>query len=76
MKQRSAEYKPVLYIGDGNGDYCPTLQLCQGDYVFARENYGLAKLLQQNPPKSNVIFWNNGFDVLSHLKVILDTPCN
>ena len=28
--------KRVIYIGDGGGDYCPSLRLIQGDHVLAR----------------------------------------
>lgn len=27
----------VIYIGDGGGDYCPSLRLMEGDLVLARQ---------------------------------------
>jgi len=34
-----------IYIGDGKGDYCPSLKLSEGDYVLPKENYPLWKLI-------------------------------
>lgn len=74
IKNNNVAHQKIVYIGDGRGDYCPTLQLQGSDYVFARENYTLLGLLQQNPPHQNpsVISWRDGFDILSELKRILD----
>ncbi|KAG2694268.1 hypothetical protein I3760_08G134300 [Carya illinoinensis] len=35
--------KNFIYLGDGNGDYCPTLKLGEGDYVTPRKNYPMWK---------------------------------
>lgn len=74
LEQNNAVDKNVIYVGDGHGDYCPTLQLHGKDYVFARENYTLLKLLRRSPPEGNptVISWNDGFDILTELKRILN----
>jgi pyridoxal phosphate phosphatase PHOSPHO2 len=29
--------REVIYIGDGGGDFCPSLQLQKGDHVLARK---------------------------------------
>ena len=34
----------LVYVGDGRGDYCPTLRLGASDWVFARSEYALGEL--------------------------------
>ena len=29
----------IIYVGDGRGDFCPSLRLREGDHVLAREGY-------------------------------------
>ena len=29
----------IIYVGDGRGDFCPSLRLQEGDHVLAREGY-------------------------------------
>ena len=29
----------VIYVGDGGGDFCPSLRLLDGDHVLARNRY-------------------------------------
>ncbi|XP_074555640.1 thiamine phosphate phosphatase-like protein [Curcuma longa] len=40
--------KQVIYVGDGKGDYCPSLRLTEGDYLMPRKDYPLSKLLNAN----------------------------
>ncbi|ONM41047.1 Phosphoethanolamine/phosphocholine phosphatase [Zea mays] len=51
-----------IYIGDGKGDYCPSLKLGEGDHVMARENYPLWHLICDNKQllKAEVHPWNSG----------------
>ena len=42
-------YEKVVFVGDGRGDFCPSLSLREQDVVVCREGFPLAKLL------SNVI---------------------
>ncbi|EAY74825.1 hypothetical protein OsI_02715 [Oryza sativa Indica Group] len=51
-----------IYIGDGRGDYCPSLKLGEGDYVMPKENYPLWNLISSNKQllKAEVHPWNNG----------------
>ncbi|KAF0898528.1 hypothetical protein E2562_008122 [Oryza meyeriana var. granulata] len=51
-----------IYIGDGRGDYCPSLKLGEGDYVMPKENYPLWNLISSNTQllKAEVHPWNNG----------------
>jgi pyridoxal phosphate phosphatase PHOSPHO2 len=51
-----------IYIGDGKGDYCPSLKLGEGDYVMPKENYPLWNLICNNKQlvKAEVHPWNSG----------------
>jgi pyridoxal phosphate phosphatase PHOSPHO2 len=58
----SAKNKRFIYIGDGKGDYCPSLKLSEGDYVMPKENYPLWNLIRSNPQliKAEVHPWCSG----------------
>ncbi|KAG8051431.1 hypothetical protein GUJ93_ZPchr0001g30229 [Zizania palustris] len=60
--QGTANGKHFIYIGDGRGDYCPSLKLGEGDYVMPKENYPLWNLISSNTQllRAEVHPWNNG----------------
>lgn len=43
--------KRFIYLGDGKGDYCPSLRLNKEDYVMPRKKYPLWELIVDNPPE-------------------------
>ncbi|XP_057968525.1 thiamine phosphate phosphatase-like protein isoform X2 [Malania oleifera] len=51
-----------IYLGDGNGDYCPTLKLIEGDHVMPRRNFPLWERIRSNPMliKAEVHEWVDG----------------
>lgn len=57
-----AEKQHFIYIGDGKGDYCPSLKLGEGDYVMPKENYPLWNLICSNKQllKAEIHPWNSG----------------
>ncbi|KAK8921855.1 Inorganic pyrophosphatase 2 [Platanthera zijinensis] len=57
-----SEGKKIVYIGDGKGDYCPSLLLGHGDFVMPRRNYPLWDLIQSDPSlvKAEVQEWSYG----------------
>ncbi|CAM0881596.1 unnamed protein product [Alopecurus aequalis] len=61
----SAKNKHFIYIGDGKGDYCPSLKLREGDYVMPKENYPLWNLIRSNAQliKAEVHPWYSGEDL-------------
>ncbi|KAF0683868.1 Aste57867_24094 [Aphanomyces stellatus] len=62
------QYAKILYIGDGGGDFCPSVsQLSSHDVVFAREAYELQKQLieQKDQVAAIVVPWNTGYDILA-----------
>ncbi|KAH7290661.1 hypothetical protein KP509_30G058200 [Ceratopteris richardii] len=59
----------TIYIGDGGGDYCPSLRLHCGDHVLARQGYPLLRLLESTNQriKAQVHSWSSAVDVESCL---------
>ncbi|WOL14603.1 hypothetical protein Cni_G23383 [Canna indica] len=54
--------KQFIYLGDGKGDYCPSLRLTEGDYVMPRKDYPLWNLISSSSQmlKAEVHEWSNG----------------
>jgi len=48
-------YSRVVYVGDGQGDFCPAISLSEGDVVICREGYRLAEKLSSSPCRAEVI---------------------
>ncbi|RDX76629.1 Inorganic pyrophosphatase 1, partial [Mucuna pruriens] len=64
--------KKFIYIGDGNGDFCPSLKLKDRDYLMPRKNFPLCDLVSKNSDiiKAEVHGWKDGeelYDVLNHI---------
>lgn len=57
--------KRAVYIGDGGGDYCPSLRLVQGDHVLARHGFPLSRRLTTNMDlvAATVHEWTSARDV-------------
>ena len=67
--------KRFIYLGDGNGDYCPTLKLGESDYVMPRKNYPLWNRICSKPMlmKAQVHEWSTGEELERILKHLIDT---
>nr|XP_010924487.1 inorganic pyrophosphatase 2 [Elaeis guineensis] len=73
--QASAERKKrFIYLGDGRGDYCPSLRLSEEDHVMPRKNYPLWKLIGDNPQqfKAEVHEWSNAEELQRILLQLID----
>ncbi|KAF2293354.1 hypothetical protein GH714_000984 [Hevea brasiliensis] len=71
----------LIYLGDGNGDFCPSLKLVEGDYVMPRKEYPLWKRICSNATlvKAEVHDWSNGEQlekILLHLINTISTEDN
>ncbi|CAO2819497.1 unnamed protein product [Amaranthus hypochondriacus] len=57
--------KKIIYLGDGVGDYCPSLRLKEGDHVMPRKNYPVHDLITSNPEliTANIHEWVDGEDL-------------
>jgi len=54
--------KRVIYLGDGSGDYCPSLRLKDKDFVMPRKNYPVWELICKDPllTKAEIHEWSHG----------------
>ncbi|XP_057455247.1 inorganic pyrophosphatase 2-like [Lotus japonicus] len=64
--------KRIIYLGDGSGDYCPSLRLKQRDFMMPRKNFPVWDLICKDPLllKAEIHGWTNGEElehVLLHL---------
>ncbi|XP_074269441.1 thiamine phosphate phosphatase-like protein isoform X1 [Silene latifolia] len=64
-----------IYLGDGGGDYCPTLKLGECDYVMPRIKYPLWDRINSDPSliKAEVHDWRNGEELNSTLLRLINT---
>jgi len=64
--------KRLIYLGDGAGDYCPSLRLKQRDFMMPRKNFPVWDLICKDPLalKAEIHAWTDGVEfeqVLLHL---------
>ncbi|XP_031090769.1 inorganic pyrophosphatase 1-like [Ipomoea triloba] len=64
--------KRMIYLGDGAGDFCPSLKLKEGDFVMPRKDFPVWKLITENRMlfKAEIHEWSDGEElerVLLHL---------
>lgn len=69
------ETRRFIYLGDGGGDFCPTLKLHSCDYVMPRTGYPLLKLIHKDPAlvKAEVHEWSTGEELERELLNIINT---
>ncbi|XP_047176635.1 inorganic pyrophosphatase 1-like [Vigna umbellata] len=68
----AASEQKYIYLGDGNGDFCPSLKLKDKDFLMPRRNFPLYDLVSKNSNhvKAEVHAWRNGeelHDVMLHI---------
>ncbi|GAB4842441.1 hypothetical protein Ancab_012413 [Ancistrocladus abbreviatus] len=71
--------KKFIYLGDGSGDYCPSLKLRAGDHLMPRKNFPLWDLICKNPKliAATIHEWSNGAELEGVLLNLIDTiSCN
>ncbi|CAI0543800.1 unnamed protein product [Linum tenue] len=69
------ENKRFIYLGDGGGDYCPSLKLGESDYVMPRKNYPLWTRIHSDPLliKAEVHEWTDGEELAEILLRLIHT---
>lgn len=72
---KEGKKKKIIYLGDGIGDFCPTLKLKEGDFVMPRKNFPVWDLINQNRTlvKAEIHEWTNGEDQESTLLRLIAT---
>ena len=56
-------YKQIIYVGDGDNDYCPLRHLGKNDWVMARKDYMLETEILNKGVECNVLYWRNGREI-------------
>ena len=54
-RRQHDQYSRVVYVGDGRGDFCPAINLSEGDVVICREGYTLAHKLSSKSCKADIV---------------------
>ncbi|XP_011188377.2 pyridoxal phosphate phosphatase PHOSPHO2 [Zeugodacus cucurbitae] len=71
QKSLQINYDRVVYIGNGSGDFCPTLSLGPRDLVCARKDDILAEKIEQNRKKlkikPEIYLWASGYEIIAKL---------
>ncbi|XP_002527425.2 inorganic pyrophosphatase 2 [Ricinus communis] len=69
--------KKIIYLGDGAGDYCPSLKLTEADYLMPRKNFPVWDLICSNPMviKAEIHEWTDGEELERVLIEIIDGIC-
>ncbi|KAI3754207.1 hypothetical protein L1987_53985 [Smallanthus sonchifolius] len=64
----------IIYIGDGGGDFCPTLKLREEDHVMPRKDFPLHNLISKSsmPIKPQVHEWSDGEELNKILIRLID----
>ncbi|XP_060194460.1 inorganic pyrophosphatase 2-like [Lycium barbarum] len=62
IMQAEGNNKRMIYIGDGSGDFCPSLKLREGDFVMPRKDFPAWNLIKENTTlvKAPVHEWTDG----------------
>lgn len=57
--------KKFIYLGDGLGDYCPSLRLREGDHVMPRKNFPVYDRITSNPKliRAEIHGWTDGVEL-------------
>ncbi|XP_057537965.1 thiamine phosphate phosphatase-like protein [Amaranthus tricolor] len=65
----------IIYVGDGGGDYCPTLNLGENDHVMPRKKYPLWRRIVGNPSlvKAVVHDWSDAEELRAKLLHLLSS---
>lgn len=73
-----AKGKRIIYLGDGKGDYCPSLKLKEEDCVMPRKSYPLWELIIGNPLaiRAKVHGWSDAEELERVLLQFIKDPNN
>jgi len=70
------QFHKIIYVGDGENDYCPAKLLGESDVLFARKAFNLNELLEDHGHKENLVckinYWENGHDINNYLVDLLN----
>jgi pyridoxal phosphate phosphatase PHOSPHO2 len=79
LENRKNQIDKVVYVGDGENDYCPALSLNDNDVLFPREKWGLHKKLEDGSKEDlrcRTILWSSGEVIKQELCKIIGGKLN
>ncbi|GAB2228024.1 hypothetical protein Droror1_Dr00009853 [Drosera rotundifolia] len=78
LSEADEKQKKLIYLGDGTGDYCPSLSLRAGDHLMPRKNFPLWDLICKNPKliTASIHEWTDGAELESILLYLIDAITN
>ncbi|VFR00187.1 unnamed protein product [Cuscuta campestris] len=67
----------MIYLGDGSGDFCPSLRLREGDFMMPRKGFPVWELINQNRAclEAEVHEWSDGEELESVLLQLINRIC-
>ncbi|KAK3002856.1 hypothetical protein RJ639_018122, partial [Escallonia herrerae] len=75
MKESTEGTKKFIYLGDGVGDFCPSLKLRDGDYMMPRKDFPVWELICKNRAqiKAEIHEWSDGEELERVLLQLINT---
>lgn len=75
LASKNGKKRVIIYIGDGGGDFCPTLKLGEEDHVLPRKNFPLHHLISKSSETINpkVHEWTDGEELNNILLLLIDS---
>ncbi|KAK2983830.1 hypothetical protein RJ640_008506 [Escallonia rubra] len=75
MKESTEGTKKFIYLGDGAGDFCPSLKLRDGDYMMPRKDFPVWELICKNRAqiKAEIHEWSDGEELERVLLQLINT---
>ncbi|XP_074285497.1 inorganic pyrophosphatase 2-like [Silene latifolia] len=66
--------KTFIYLGDGNGDHCPSIKLRDGDHCMPRKNFPLWDVILSKPNliSAKIHEWTDGEDLETVLQSLIN----
>ncbi|KAJ8553283.1 hypothetical protein K7X08_023961 [Anisodus acutangulus] len=67
--------KRIIYLGDGAGDFCPSLKLKEQDFIMPRKDFPVWKLINENRDlvRAEIHGWSDGEEQENILLQIIKT---
>ncbi|KAL6996355.1 3'(2'),5'-bisphosphate nucleotidase [Sarracenia purpurea var. burkii] len=75
VAEEGKKKKKFIYLGDGAGDFCPTLKLGEDDYVMPRKNYPVWDLISKNRAlvAAEIHEWSDGEELERRLIQLINS---
>ncbi|KAK2997379.1 hypothetical protein RJ639_039912 [Escallonia herrerae] len=75
MKASTEGTNKFIYLGDGVGDFCPSLKLKDGDYMMPRKDFPVWELISKNRSqiKAEIHEWSDGEELERVLLQLINT---